>query len=921
MTWIQMGISGAAMIGVAAVFRALLLHRLPKQVFLVLWGIILARLLVPFSISSPFSIYGLLGSPEYVERAMFAGDEERSFGASGNPEYADGIEAPGGKLPGNFGALEHLSLTDDAKESDTANVQEIQTAGAQELYGDHGQERLTGPKEPVQKSSELASLFLTKDFWGLIWILGTCLAALSFGISYLRCLREFQVALPVEGTAREWLGEHLTADGRTPGLWRRPVSIRSLNRLGTPLTYGIFRPVILVPRDMDWSDRQAADYILEHEWVHICRMDALFKLFLALAVCVHWMNPLVWLMFHLANRDLELSCDEAVLRRLGEQVKSSYARMLISMEEKKSGLLPLYSGFGKNAVEERITAIMKHHRTSLGALLAAGVGILCVSSVFATSPRQEYGQKDLREALTQIPGDDFTREESQKLFDLWIEGYENMTVSDFQEQLWNMTDTNEYMELIDRFSFAELSWELPQGREADGLDAFIEYFFHVFEPLCAEKWQSRDFGDFIMETREEHGDPGILEYVLTLEIRDRNVLTVGSYEAVPPAVHEALARFLGERTSEELRDEEQMEVLLRQEWERIWEELDTEPALSLSLSWFYMPPSMDDAFLYSQISAEVQDEWKNRLEPYLPLGLTYTYTEDGNGGYVRMYYEGREVRGIWDEETGEWISDHTGLGRYDADAVELMAVRENGRLSGLREAAPQEQKEWDELRRENERASQEETFREEALRRARETEHGTRQDYDSLLKLRVEGYDKLSLEEFNGKLLDWCNENPEGMERIAEDVFLEDYQVSLTEEEKEFVSRTFPLSREENYRMVTSWQTGEPLKPAWVGSRKWVKQEESTGNWCTLYYQFSYEIPDQSRVTVGERDRLVGGMEKEIRRFWEDSSLQELLAMKEEQVAAYFQRLAEQYSTEQLVISIDEEQVQFEHRPEGYLLS
>lgn len=98
---------------------------------------------------------------------------------------------------------------------------------------------------------------------------------------------------------------------------------------------------------------------LEHEFVHIKRLDGLTKLILIAALCLHWFNPLVWVMVVLANRDLELSCDEAVVRLFGEQVKSAYARTLIHMEEIKSGCLPLCSNFSKNAIEERITAIMK----------------------------------------------------------------------------------------------------------------------------------------------------------------------------------------------------------------------------------------------------------------------------------------------------------------------------------------------------------------------------------------------------------------------------------------------------------------------------------------------------------------------------------------------------------------------------------
>jgi hypothetical protein len=126
---------------------------------------------------------------------------------------------------------------------------------------------------------------------------------------------------------------------------------------------------------------------LAHEFVHIRRFDTVSKLALTAAVCVHWCNPLVWVMYVLANRDLELSCDESVIRLFGENTKSAYARTLIRMEERKSGLRPLCNNFSKNAIEERIVAIMKMKKTSLAAMLAAATLVVGVGTAFATSAR------------------------------------------------------------------------------------------------------------------------------------------------------------------------------------------------------------------------------------------------------------------------------------------------------------------------------------------------------------------------------------------------------------------------------------------------------------------------------------------------------------------------------------------------------
>ena len=119
--------------------------------------------------------------------------------------------------------------------------------------------------------------------------------------------------------------------------------------------------------------------------MHIRYFDAAVKLLMAAALCIHWFNPCVYLMYIFFNRDLELACDEAVVRRFGEEEKSAYAMALIEMEEEKSGLLPLGNSFSKNAIEERIGAIMKIKKISplvhgLSAALVCGITLL-----FATS--------------------------------------------------------------------------------------------------------------------------------------------------------------------------------------------------------------------------------------------------------------------------------------------------------------------------------------------------------------------------------------------------------------------------------------------------------------------------------------------------------------------------------------------------------
>ena len=215
--------------------------------------------------------------------------------------------------------------------------------------------------------------------WTIVWAVGVAVCAVVFAVAYGRCCREFRASFPVENDViRRWLQSHPL---------RRTIAIRQSGRISSPLTFGILRPVILMPKKTDWTDETALRYVLEHEFVHIQRFDVLSKLLLIAAVCVHWFNPLVWVMYVLANRDLELSCDETVLRRFGGDVRAAYARVLIRMEAARGGFAPLCNHFGKNAIEERITAIMKTKRITIVSLGLAALLVAGTVTVFATSAK------------------------------------------------------------------------------------------------------------------------------------------------------------------------------------------------------------------------------------------------------------------------------------------------------------------------------------------------------------------------------------------------------------------------------------------------------------------------------------------------------------------------------------------------------
>lgn len=211
----------------------------------------------------------------------------------------------------------------------------------------------------------------------VLYLAGVCVFAGFFLFSYLRSMVRFRKAVPVRSACLEsWMEKS--------GGFRPARILRTADGSG-PLTYGLFRPVILLPETTDWADEEKLSLVLAHEYSHIRRHDCLLKLLFVITLCMHWFNPAVWLLCLLANRDMELACDEKTLRTLGEEHRFAYARMLLNQAERVSAPFSLYSHFGKHGVRTRIAATLKPRRRSVGSAVLACFLVLGTLVVFATS--------------------------------------------------------------------------------------------------------------------------------------------------------------------------------------------------------------------------------------------------------------------------------------------------------------------------------------------------------------------------------------------------------------------------------------------------------------------------------------------------------------------------------------------------------
>ena len=144
----------------------------------------------------------------------------------------------------------------------------------------------------------------------IVWAAGVGMFLLFFTLVYVKMRFDFSTSILVKN---DYCFQFLKRQSV-----KRKIQVRQSVLIKAPLTYGIWHPVILMPENTDWNNTEQLEYIFMHEYIHIKRFDQITKLVLLITVVVHWFNPFVWMMYLLCSRDLELSCDEAVVHAFGE---------------------------------------------------------------------------------------------------------------------------------------------------------------------------------------------------------------------------------------------------------------------------------------------------------------------------------------------------------------------------------------------------------------------------------------------------------------------------------------------------------------------------------------------------------------------------------------------------------------------------
>lgn len=174
-------------------------------------------------------------------------------------------------------------------------------------------------------------------------------------------------------------------------IWRRvKLSIRTTeniyicDRIDSPFIFGIIKPRIYLPSRMNEEQKES---VIAHERAHLKRLDHFWKPFGFGLLSVYWFNPLCWLAYILFCRDIELACDEKVIKDMDAKQKKIYSKVLLSFSESEKHVLACPLAFGEVGVKERIKSILNYKKPTFWIIAVAVISILVTSVLFLTNPQ------------------------------------------------------------------------------------------------------------------------------------------------------------------------------------------------------------------------------------------------------------------------------------------------------------------------------------------------------------------------------------------------------------------------------------------------------------------------------------------------------------------------------------------------------
>lgn len=380
------GSIAAALAVLAVIAVRLFLKKAPGIFSYILWIAVFIRFLMPFSLEAGF---GIIPAITVVQMR-----ESHSADVTVHTYTPNELQAE------NDNGLAGVPGTDSAAQEDTLYIEEEESVYLpNEMIVEtefEETEYLISDKKAV--SMEISIAGKTMEIPAQIVRM---LTYVWFGAALLLILYMITSCGIFMGRLHRAGGMAVKEEGK-----KRAFYIWTSDAVKTPFVAGVFCPVIYLPETLGKPQREM---ILEHEKVHMKRLDYLVKPAAGLICCIHWFNPFVWLAFYLMERDMESSCDEAVLRKIGYERKKEYANTLLSIAETRVWKPGHPIAFGENSIKSRIKRTVKIKKAK--PIVVVTGAVVTAAAVMLLLVNRSDSQKDQETAAPVILPEELEVEE------------------------------------------------------------------------------------------------------------------------------------------------------------------------------------------------------------------------------------------------------------------------------------------------------------------------------------------------------------------------------------------------------------------------------------------------------------------------------------------------------------------------------
>lgn len=346
----------ASIVIIAILILRLLLWKVPKRFSYMLWGIVLFRLLCTMSLPSAYSLLNLIKMPALTDNFALVDN----FISSDNSVLVNNAIAPDNSV-----FVDNSIPLDSAAMEDSSLLLDNSTFVDNPILLENA--IMSNMKAMISGISEQSVSVLV-----FIWILGIIVLFSYSVVSIIRLYRQIGCSMLLRDNI--YLADHIPS----------------------PFVLGVLRPRIYLPSALSGREQE---YIILHEQYHIYRRDYIFKMLAFVALCLHWFNPLVYLAFVLSGKDMEMSCDEAVMRKIDGDIRSEYAASLLKLAVGRRMIAGAPLAFGEGTPKSRIKNVMHYKKPAFWVILIAVIVCVLGGVTLLTNPVERHATMEWAKGL------------------------------------------------------------------------------------------------------------------------------------------------------------------------------------------------------------------------------------------------------------------------------------------------------------------------------------------------------------------------------------------------------------------------------------------------------------------------------------------------------------------------------------------